>query len=49
MIEALKLLYQKENFILGLVCYVDAFTMGAPDAACKHMTPGHAQQPQVSS
>ena len=48
MIGALKLLYLNKNFILGLVCYVDAFTMGAPDAACKHMTPGHAQQPQVS-
>jgi len=37
------------GLIAGLVCYVDAFTMGAPDAACKHMTPGHAQQPQTSS
>jgi hypothetical protein len=37
------------GLIAALTCDVETFTIGAPDAACKHMTPGHAHQPQTGA
>jgi len=47
--QRMNLLFVISGLIAGLVHNVSTFTMGAPDAACSHMTPGHAQQPQTSS
>jgi len=36
------------SLIAGLTCNVETFTIGAPDMACKTMTPGHAHKIQTS-